>query len=451
MSHRSVPPEPGAWGPVVWGGSRWRWLRHVLAMGGLAMVVTVVTLAVTGSLLYWVAESRLTRVSVQELAGPAAATEPLNVLVVGSDSRQGLSDERRRELHLGEFEGQRSDTMLLASVTPDRRHVTVVSFPRDLLVVDDGEPVKLAETFAGGADNVVDVMGDTFDLPIHHYVEVSVPGFLEVVRTVGAVDLCLEEPLVDAESGADLPAGCQQLSPEQALSYVRSREGARGDFRRIERQQHFLRAMLDEVVEARTLVDLPRLFRLVEDAASNVTTDDGLGIGQMRRLAQDLRGLATGNIPMTFVPAYPRTLGGGSYMVRYGPGAEALFEAVREGEPVASRGTREQRSELDLLLWHGEDRDALASVKSTLHWAGFGLLDVGYAPEQPTATTVYHTAGHAEQAGWVAATLGAELRAWPEDVRVPRGASVAVAVGEEAPAGPSDPLEDTVVAATPGG
>lgn len=450
MTSHPASMKPGAWGPVVSGGRRLWWLRPVLLLAGLALTVMTVTLGLTGSLLYWVAESNLTRVPVAELADSADADQPLNVLVVGSDSREGLSEERRRELHLGAFEGQRSDTMLLVSITPDRRHATVISFPRDLLVMDDGEPAKLAHTFGGGAGNVVDVISENFDVPIHHYVEVSVPGFLEVVETVGNVELCLEQPLVDEDSGADLPAGCQELTPEEALSYVRSREGARGDFRRIERQQQFLKAMLEEVVEARTLVDLPRLFRLVEDAAGNVTTDEGLGIHEMRRLAQDLRGLASGDIPMTFVPGYPRNVGGVSHIVLFEPGAEALFAAVRRGEPVADPGTREERAELDLLLWHGDDLESLEIVKSTLHWAGFGLLDVAPAPDPPAATTVYFAPGFAPQAEWVAATLGAPIAPWPQDVVVPRGASVAVAVGEDAGLDPG-PEDAALVMADPEG
>lgn len=433
-SRSSRPPDcpgPGAWGPRIRGGRRWRWLRSLLVMGMSVMVVLGGAGVATGYLLYRTAASNLTRVPLRELAAPTDPDAPLNVLVVGSDSRQGLSEQRRQELELGSFSGQRSDTMLLVSITPDRQHATVISFPRDLLVYDDGDPTKLANTFAGGADNVVQVLRETFDIPIHHYVQVSVPGFLGLVETVGEVELCLDEPLVDEKSGADLPAGCQQLTPEDALSYVRSRQGARGDFKRIERQQRFLQAMQDKVVAAGTLMNLPRLFRLVEEAAANVVTDEQLGVGQMRRLAQDLRGLAGGDVPMTFVPGYPRSILGASFVIGYRPGVLELFEAVREGEPVDSRGPPDERDEVGVVLWHAGNLDEAGIVESTLHWAGYGITDVGVAPVANSATTVYAAPGSEQHADWVAATLGAHRRAWPDDEPVPEGASVAVAIGED--------------------
>lgn len=439
----SAPParaEPGAWGPVIRGGQRWPRLRRFAAAVGVVLLTLTVAAATTGVLLYRTAESNLTRVPIGQLDEPTDPDEPLNILVVGSDSRQGLSAERRRELDLGSsdaFAGQRSDTIILVSVTPDRERATVISFPRDLRVLDDGVPRKIAETFADGADNVVEVVRDSFDIPIHHYVQVSVPGFLEVVETVGSVGLCLDEPLRDPKAGADLSAGCQRLSPEQALAFVRSRQGARGDFERIERQQQFLRAMLDEITRARTLVDLPKLFALVEEVAGHVTTDEDLGIGQMRNLAQELRSLASGRIPMTFVPGYTRTIDGASYILRYVPGAEALFSAVRRGEPVEPRGDPQQRAEVGTVLW-ATGGAAAEIVASTLHWSGFDLVNTVGAPTSvsPPRTVVYAAPGSRTEAGWVAATLGTTVRSWPSGVDVPPDASVAVAVGEDADPAP---------------
>jgi len=248
------------------------------------------------------------------------------------------------------------------------------------------------------------------------------------------VEICLDEPLVDPKSGADFEAGCQVMSPEEALSYVRSRRGSRGDFDRIERQQTFLKAMLAEMLGRDLLTDVPRLLRVVEEVAGNVSTDEELGVGKMRTLAEDLRGLADGSIPMTFVPGFTQTLDDGkNYVVAYKPGADAMFAAIRDGQVLAPRGDVDARAETRVALFTQGRAGAAGIVEGTLNWAGFraypegrGTMDVG------DTTTVYVVPGHEEQAGWVAATLGAPTRPLPSDVVAPEGADVVVAVGDDA-------------------
>jgi LCP family protein required for cell wall assembly len=289
--------------------------------------------------------------------------------VVGSDSRGDLDDGQRGAMALGDFEGQRSDTIIYVAISADREDVSLVSLPRDLLVQDAGRQRKLTDVFAGGADDLIRVIQENFGLPVNHYAKVSLGGFIEVVRTLGGVDICLDEPLDDWRAGADFEAGCHRMSAEEALAYVRSRQGPRADFERIDRQQQFLRATLEELVDGRVLTDVPRLFHLVEDVASNVTTDEGLGVGQMRGLADEMRQVIRDGVPMTTVPGYDRRIDGVSYVVAYGPGARAMFEDLREGRPVADRGTRDEREETRL---PGEEQ--------------------------------------AQKAEWVAATLGAPIR-----------------------------------------
>ncbi|MBW3659695.1 MAG: LCP family protein, partial [Actinobacteria bacterium] len=314
--------------------------------------------------------------------------------------------------------------------------VSLVSFPRDLRVLDeDGDAHKLTETFLEGPDHVVDVLAANFGIPIHHYAEVSILGFLSVVETLGTVEICLDEPLRDRKSGAAFEAGCHDMGPEESLSYIRSRRGARGDFERIERQQIFLKAMLKEMVSSRTLVDLPKLFAVVERVADNVTTDSGLGPTTMRTLAEELRGLAAGDVPMVVVPGYTRTIGGKSYVIAYRPGAEALFAAIRDGEVLAPRGSKEERSETSVAIWTGGRPEGAEIVANTLAYGGFDAAGAGPGDVDAGATTrVYVVPGFEDQAGWVGAMLGAPVQSLPVGVEGPEGAQVVVAVGDDATA-----------------
>lgn len=430
-----VGGEPGPWGPRVRGGRRWRLARRVATVLGVAVLVVGTGLGTTGLLLLRQAEASLTRVEVPELDEAAAPSDARHFLIVGSDSREGLSDEDRDGLPLGEFEGQRSDVMIYVSISEDRETVSLVSLPRDLLVADGDRQRKLTETYGGGPDRLVDVIQRNFGLPINHYAEISLGGFLGAVETLGGVELCLDEPLVDRKSGADFAAGCHHMSPEQALSYVRSRSGAFGDYERIARQQQFLRGMLREMTDAAILTDVPRLFRLVEDVAGNVTTDDGLGLAEMRAVAQEMRQVIADGVPMSTVPAFPRNIDGAEYMVAYRPGAEAIFQRLRAGEPLLDSGDRADREQVPVALFSGGDLAAVNNVGSVLQFVGFPVIASGRADavlDGGETTTIYQLPGYEQQAEWVASFLGAPVRDLPSTVTAPDSAQVLVAVGDDA-------------------
>lgn len=430
-----VGGEPGSWGPMVAGGKRLRLLRRIAVTVAVLGLVGVTAVTTTGMLLVQQAESSLTRVPVQQLDVAPQLTDARHFLVVGSDARDGLDREQREGLSLGSFDGQRSDVVLYIAISADRSTVSLVSLPRDLLVLDDGRQRKLTDVYAGGPDRLVRVVQENFGLPVNHFAEISLGGFIEVVRTLGGVEICLEEPLRDRKAGADFDAGCHEMSAEDSLAYVRSRQGARADFERIDRQQTFLRAVLRELTQRRVFYDVPRLFRLVDEVASNVTTDEHLGVAQMRGLADEMREVIQGGVPMSTVPAYPRRIDGVAFMVAYGPGARAMFEDLRAGRPLADPGTREERADTRVAVWASGRWTGADVVVSTLSFGGFLAGGAGNGPaalDVGSTTTVYRLPDDDGAADRVAAVLGAPIEPLPEGVSAPSGADAVVVVGDDA-------------------
>jgi LCP family protein required for cell wall assembly len=425
----------GPWGPAVDGGRRFRVLRRTVAVLGVTALLAVAAIGTTGAMLAQQFETSLQRVPVPELEEPLARTDARHFLLVGSDARDGLEDEELSTLSLGSFEGQRSDTIIYVSISEDREHVSLVSLPRDLLVRDGDSQRKLTDVYAGGADQLVRVIRENFGLSVNHYAQVSLGSFIEVVRTLGGVELCLDDPLVDPKAGADFEAGCQQMEAEDALSFVRSRSGPRADFDRIDRQQMFLRAVLRDLVDTRVLTNPRQLSQLIEDVAPNVVTDEALGATQMLGLADEMRSVVADGVPMATVPAYPRRIDGIEFMVPYGPGARSMFDDLQAGRPLAERGTTDEREETVVAV-HGVDGTAVRSVVGpTLRFAGFLNWGPWSGPSELDAgerSVVYVVAGEEERAGWVAAVLGAEQRPLPEGVEAPDGATVVVSVGADA-------------------
>jgi LCP family protein required for cell wall assembly len=415
----------------------------VLQLVGMLGLVAVVALAASAIMLYQRAGGEVTQVPIDELTDPdeagdapqAVETDARAFLVVGSDERPD-ADDAPDEVATGDVDGQRSDAIMYVSLSDDRDSVSIISLPRDLLVDREDGPRRLGETFEGGPGALVSVVQEEYGLPVHHYAKVTFGGFIDAVRTLGGVEMCLEDDLVDPDAGADLEAGCQRLDPEDALAFVRSRQGDLADLERIERQQRFVRATLEELTERNLLADVPRLFDLVRDVAGSVTTDDRLSVAQMLGLADEVRDLVRDDIPMTSVPAYPDTVGQREVLRPYEPGARALFDDVRRGRAIADRGSREERAGTAVAIWTGEEERGTEIVASTLLFAGFEDRRAG-GPVPPelspgSRTTVYAASGQRAAAERVAALLGAPLRELPGEHEMPQGADVAVAVGRDA-------------------
>lgn len=283
-------------------------------------------------------------------------SDAVNYLIVGSDSRAGLSPEQIEALHVGRAAGRRSDTMILAHVSRRNDKVILVSFPRDSRVRipayenADGDRVpastnKLNAAYSlGGPRLAVRTIQENTGIAIDHYVEIDFAGFIEMVDALGTVEVCVADDVYDPKSGLRLTAGRHQLAGAASLRYVRSRSiDATADLGRIERQQKFIGAMIDEALSTGTLLNPVRLSRFVDAGLGAVRTDAGLERDDVLRLATRLRGLDPERVSFVTVPIAnadyrdPRL---GSTVTWDRSRTTALFSRIRDDEPLAEPARR---------------------------------------------------------------------------------------------------------------
>jgi polyisoprenyl-teichoic acid--peptidoglycan teichoic acid transferase len=235
--------------------------------------------------------------------GKAPADGSVNLLVVGSDTRQGLRDGG-----FGDAGGQRSDVIILVHLVPAARHATVLSIPRDLYVpvAGTGGSAKINSAFNHGPGQLVQTIQQSFGIPVHHYLLVNFDGFREAVDALGGVSLSFPRPVRDDhnghnESGLNISrTGCQRLGGNQALALARSRyfqyqdkagrwHGDPGtDLGRIRRQQTMLRALATKAL-GRNLANPLRANALVGSVVHSLTKDDALTIRRSVSLARQFR------------------------------------------------------------------------------------------------------------------------------------------------------------------
>lgn len=392
---------------------------------GAAVVAVVVVLAVGIGVAWWRLEGNITRLDVSgDLSSerPDAATGPLNILLVGSDDRdgQGTSDE-------GQFSGARSDTTLLAHLSADRQHVTVVSIPRDSMVPVPPEcdadvpeeqwPVQQfnAAFSLGGPACIVNTVEAATGLFVNHFAVVDFTGFKGMVDALGGVPVCTNTAIDDPKAKLTLAAGRHVLDGEQALGYVRTRASAGGDLDRIERQQAFLSSIVQEATRTSLLLRPDRLFAFLDAATESLTTDEGLGVSEMRDIATSVKDTGIENIAFVTVPnePYPQD----PNRVQWTESADALWRALEADEPVTKAPASPSPKPSEAALTVSPDEIAVVVVNATgvdglaremgdaLRVQGFDPVTTESTDERPDGVVVAHGPGDEEAARTVAAAF----------------------------------------------
>lgn len=249
--------------------------------GGLIAIVLVVGLLFG----LWM-DSRLTRVDAFP-DQPIANTAGTNWLLVGSDSREGLTDEEAQRLGTGgEVGPSRTDTIMVLHI-PTFGESTLMSIPRDSLVNIPGYGEnKINASFAfGGPKLLAETVEQSTGLRIDRYAEIGMGGLAGIVDAVGGVELCPEEPIQDPLANLDVQAGCQEMDGATALGYVRTRATAQGDLDRVARQREFFSALVDRVASPGTLLNPIRMTSLAFTGTQLLTVGEGDHLWNLGRLA----------------------------------------------------------------------------------------------------------------------------------------------------------------------
>ncbi|GAA4426135.1 LCP family protein [Georgenia halophila] len=259
-----------------------------------------------------------------EQEGPedARAGSALNILVLGSDSRQGANDDG------SDVGGMRSDTTMIAHVSADRSRLEVVSIPRDTLVdipechLPNGTQTAAEydamfnRAFALGGQTgdvayaaacTIQTVEELTGVPIDDFVVVDFAGFQAVIEALDGVPMYIPEPVDDPSAHVSLEAGCHVLNGQDALGYARARYGVANsdgsDINRIGRQQQLVAAIAREALSIQLLTNPPALYRFLNAGTKTLTTGEWVGrLPNMAGLANSLRGIEPENIRFATMP-----------------------------------------------------------------------------------------------------------------------------------------------------
>ncbi|MBQ1000438.1 MULTISPECIES: LCP family protein [Streptomyces] len=354
-----------------------------------------------------------------------------NILVVGSDSRDGANAKYGKDLTT-----MQSDTLMVLHVPANRKWATVVSFPRDSWVeipaCENGNGgtsrphhAKINEAFAiggsggevsGAAACSIKTVEARTGLRIDHFMSVDFQGFKGMVDALDGIEVCPEEAIHSEKARLDMEAGCQTVTGEKALGYVRVRYGVGNgsDIGRIGRQQEFMNALAEKAQDR--LTSPTSLYGFLKSATKSLTTDPDLaGIKPLYALASELRGIPSDRLTFVTVPNYPREADVPTDRANVAwqyPHATDLFSSLAKDKEVdgdrlkADTKVPLYASSVKVQVLNGTSTAGLAgTVAAKLREAGLTVTGTGNAPESSGSTEITYPADQKQQARALAAHL----------------------------------------------
>ncbi|MCC5479091.1 LCP family protein [Streptomyces sp. NPDC059680] len=363
MSAESTPEPgittPGETGPHRSGKGRRRKARGKGRKGVRVAAWTaagVVVLAGTGAgYLYFRLNGNIRSVDIDQALGNDRPSKidngSENILVLGSDTRSGSN----KKLGGGTDDGSaRSDTAMIVHVYEGHKKAGVVSVPRDTLIDRPActdtkgttHPAANGTMFneaysTGGAACAVKTVESLTGIRMDHYLEVDFAGFQKLIDDLGGVPVTTAKSIDDPQSHLSLKAGTHTLNGRQALGLVRTRHGVGdgSDLGRIQLQQAFVKALLNQVKHVGVLTSPKKLYDLADTATKTVTTDSDLGsVNSLIDFADGLKGIGAKDMTMITMP------------VRYDPAnpnrvlmekqkAQLVWDALKNDRPIPRSAT----------------------------------------------------------------------------------------------------------------
>ncbi|MET9224082.1 LCP family protein [Streptomyces sp. NPDC088197] len=311
------PPPPGG---TATGPRRPRWsTRKKIGITALGLVVALLVVSV--STYFW-ADSKVRReVDLSKVEDRPPTGKGTNYLIVGSDSREGLTKQDEKDLHTGAADGQRTDSMMILHTGGNG--TTMMSLPRDSYVTipaftgqKSGKRYaasthKLNRAYSdGGPELLTRTIEYNTGLHIDHYAEIGFSGFVNLVNALGGVNMCLDKPLKDKASGADFAAGCQKLNGKQSLAFVRQRhQEADQDLGRMRNQQKFLSTLAHQAASPTTILNPFKLYPVIGSGLDTLIVDKKMSLMNLASMFWAMKGVTGGDGNSVTVP-----IGNANYM-----------------------------------------------------------------------------------------------------------------------------------------
>jgi len=338
---------------------------QVLTVLGAIVLVAVVSVGAVGAFWVWDA-ARAVEAAGVSIGDDDAVLPPTlgeieggaNILVVGTDSCEGANAALSGACQAHDTDGERNDVTMLIHISDEPRRVTVVSFPRDMIVPipsctgEDGTQYSAMSAqmlnvsyMYGGLSCTVMTIEKLTGIDIQYAAATRWTGVINMSDAIGGVDVCVADDISDSHTGLNLTAGNHTLQGAEALQFLRIRHGIGdgSDLGRISNQQQFMSSMVRKLQSDGVLSNPATLLNLANTAVKQVVDKQIIlskGLANPQRMVQIA--MAVRAVPyedIVFVQ-YPTVYAEGGLRVQpVVSAANVLFEALANNQPLQLTGS----------------------------------------------------------------------------------------------------------------
>ncbi|MFT4245005.1 MAG: LCP family protein [Micrococcaceae bacterium] len=415
----------------------------------LAMVMSTLFLGISSYFIYMSTALKGSSMSENTVGGTTASEnnalasengKPIDVLVMGTDTRQGSVNKNFGDQQDSTGEGN-SDVMMLVRISADRTHMSVVSFPRDLLVPGPectspitGETTPAQDSVMlnsimsyGGPSCSAKAFTNFTGIQVDHYVVADFNSVIQLSKIIGGVEVCVNKAVDDPLSGLNIPAGKSEVEGDQALAFLRSRHGMGNgsDIDRIKSQQQFLSNMAKKLKSSGTLLNPIKVNEIANAMIKYLTFDNGISnVPALVSLAGIVQNIPLDKVtfvqaPVEAAPTDPNRV------VLQQPDAKNLFKTINADKDLSNpasmssddqqkaqasatpKATSVDKSQIPLAVFNGsgtDDRDTqIVQVAQNLGYTQAVAQPFG---DSQITSIIYYADGQEAAAKQVASDFG---------------------------------------------
>ncbi|MFI9203295.1 LCP family protein [Streptomyces sp. NPDC053048] len=368
------------------GGGRRRRIGRIARWAALGLALLILGVSAAGYFYYEHLNGNLKKnklnlgdKQLDRSAANAAGQRPLNILLLGSDSR---GSKENQELGGARDDADRpplADVQMLVHVSADRSNMSVISVPRDTRVTipkctdpDNGKVYRetnrqIINTSLGngGPGCTVATWEELTGIPIDHFMMIDFAGVVNMADAVGGVPVCVDSNIYDDKSGLRLPKGTHTVKGEQALQWLRTRHGFEdgSDIGRTHAQHLYMNAMVRQLKAGTKLSDPGQLTDLAEAATKALTVDKDLGsVKKLYDLADDIKRVPSGRITMTTMPWVSDPQNPDAHVIPKPGDSDKLFSLVRNDIALDGKDPRKDEKSLPSAPPAGPKKDIAVTV-----------------------------------------------------------------------------------------
>ncbi|MFH9814848.1 LCP family protein [Streptomyces sp. NPDC017230] len=308
----------------------------------------------------------------------AAGQTPLNILLIGSDSRASDANVALGGGRDTRDEPPRGDVQMLVHLSADRENASVVSIPRDTRVdIPECTAPETGKTYPatnaiitnslgrGGAGCTLATWENLTGVYIDHWMTIDFAGVVSMADAVGGVEVCVNQnvwdrplPGVPGGSGLKMSSGPKKVRGKQALQWLRTRHAWGSDVLRAQAQHMYMNSMIRTLKGQNVFTDTGRLMDLADAATKSLGVSEEIGtVKKLFDLGMQLKTVPTDRITMTTIPTV-QDHRNENHLLLDGADAERMWAMLRDDVPYDDNGGKDDKDAQDSAAGKEAGKDA---------------------------------------------------------------------------------------------